>query len=151
MSRAVSRLVGVGLALWGGATFASIGAGGAAVRPFGALQEPVSSVRSGVYSRAQAARGERIFKATCETCHLPEQFVGPTFLTPWTGRPVLALFRAIRNAMPPDNPGSLRRQEYADLLGYLFQLNGFPDGEKDLESTDDALERVILEMPGATR
>jgi mono/diheme cytochrome c family protein len=105
------------------------------------------SAREGVYTKAQATRGERVFAANCAVCHQPEQFVGPAFMRGWEGQPLFALFDTIRETMPQDNPGSLRREEYADILAYLLQLNGMRDGQDELPSTDELLKQVILEGP----
>jgi mono/diheme cytochrome c family protein len=105
------------------------------------------STRDGVYSTVQAERGERVYDARCSSCHQPGQFSVPAFLQSWNGRTADALFDNIRTTMPPENPGGLKRQEYADILAYLFQLNALPPGDDELKGTDDALKRVVIETP----
>ncbi len=34
--------------------------------------------------------------------------------------------------MPQNSPGSLSRQQVADVMAYIFSRNGFPTGDKDL-------------------
>jgi hypothetical protein len=34
--------------------------------------------------------------------------------------------------MPPDRPGSLTDQSYADLAAFLLDANGYPKGDKEL-------------------
>jgi mono/diheme cytochrome c family protein len=109
--------------------------------------EKAKSVRDGVFSAAQAERGDQIFKARCASCHQPAEFTTPAFMAAWTGQTAEDLFEAIRTKMPTDNPGSLRRQEYADLLAYLFSLNGLPAGEVELNATVSALKQVLIEAP----
>ncbi len=109
--------------------------------------ETRKSVRDGVYTKAQAKRGEQVFAANCAVCHQPEQFVGAAFMSGWEGQPLFALFDTVRETMPQDNPGSLRREEYADLITYVLQLNGMPEGEQELAATDEALKQVVLEGP----
>jgi len=108
------------------------------------------SVRSGVYTAAQAGRGERTYEEKCLNCHATEQFVGPAYMNSWTSQPALAWFQAIRSTMPQDNPGSLRRQEYADLLAYLLKLNDMPAGDEELKGTDAALTQILIEGPYKT-
>lgn len=109
------------------------------------------SVRSGVYTKAQAQRGEAAFRAYCAGCHHPDQFVGPAFLSGWDGRPMAELFDTVRETMPQDNPGSLRREDYVDVLAYLLQLNGLPEGKAELPTEDAALKQVIMEGPVETK
>jgi hypothetical protein len=49
--------------------------------------------------------------------------------------------------MPQDNPGSLAPQEYADILAFFFQLNGFPSGSRELPGDQDALGAIMIEKP----
>src|SRR4051812_10896295 len=44
--------------------------------------------------------------------------------------------------MPADNPGSLEDWEYLDILIYILQLNGVPEGDTDLMPAD--LDRIVL-------
>lgn len=110
-------------------------------------EEGKTSVRSGVYTAAQAERGAQIFEERCTTCHQQEQFVGPKYMSSWTGQPAHSLFDLIRRTMPEDNPSSLQRQEYADLLAYIFKINGMPAGETELKDSDSELKQVIIEGP----
>jgi mono/diheme cytochrome c family protein len=109
--------------------------------------ERTKSVRDGVFSAVQAERGDQIFKERCASCHQPAEFTRPTFMGAWAGQTAEGLFDAIRTTMPTDNPGSLRRQEYADLLAYLFSLNGLPAGDVELRATAGALKQVLIEAP----
>ena len=54
-------------------------------------------------------------------------------------------FRAVRLTMPEEDPGSLTRQQYADIVAYIFKLNGFKPGSDELQGTDDAMRAVLLE------
>lgn len=106
------------------------------------------SARDGVYSAAQAERGATIYKQRCGSCHVPEVFTGDTFMAAWKEQTAHALFDAIRATMPPENPGGLKRREYADIVAYLLKLNGLPPGRAELPETDDALKRIIIHVPG---
>jgi mono/diheme cytochrome c family protein len=99
----------------------------------------------GAYTAAQARRGAAIFQQVCGDCHASARFQDSTFLMGWKGRPVRDLFELIRTQMPQDNPGGLRRQEYADVLAYLFALNGLPPGDSLLPTDDAGLRRIRIE------
>jgi len=103
-----------------------------------------TSTKEGVYTEEQAARGERIVLDRCAACHQNDYFTG-SFQASWRGARVSTLYDLIRTQMPEDNPGGLGRSEYADVLAYIFKLNGLPPGDEDLGSTKSALERIVIE------
>lgn len=110
-------------------------------------QQPDSATRTtsqGAYTTNQARSGAVVFKQVCVDCHAPARFRDSTFLTGWKGRSVRDLFEFIRTQMPQDNPGGLRRTEYADVLAYIFELNGLPPGDSSLPSDDTALRRIRI-------
>jgi hypothetical protein len=49
--------------------------------------------------------------------------------------------------MPEDNPGSLERQQYIDVLAYIFSLNAYPAGANDLPGDDDGLKKIKIDNP----
>jgi mono/diheme cytochrome c family protein len=108
-------------------------------------EEEMLSVQSGVYTEEQAERGTRLFEEKCRSCHKPEQFANGGYVEGWSGMTADDMIEQIRATMPEDNPGSLKRGEYVDVAAYLFQMNGFPTGdtEMDVEST----KRIRIEGP----
>lgn len=109
--------------------------------------EKTRSVRSGVYSTAQADRGVRVFESECSLCHAPAEFGGRIFQLTWNGRDVGTLFTQIRTTMPLDRPGSLPPEQYAAVVAYILRLNGHPDGEQALPVDPQALARIRIESP----
>lgn len=106
------------------------------------------SVLDGVFTAAQAARGERTFEQTCAGCHDASEFSGARFRLSWVDRTVGELFDTISTLMPEGDPGSLSPGEYAALAAYLLRLNGYPPGEAPLPSAPAALEALkIVEAP----
>ncbi len=111
--------------------------------------EPEGRTRStldGVFSEAQAQRGEQLMMDICAECHAPEDYTGP-FLADWEGASVWRLFDELQNTMPEDNPGGLRREEYVEAIAYIFRLNGLPAGEADLPADRPSLEKVLIRRP----
>src|SRR5690242_365540 len=106
------------------------------------------SVKSGVYTAAQADRGVALFKTNCASCHAPNRFTDDLFYTSFAGKPLWEMFDVISDSMPEDNPGSLKKEEYADVIAYLLKLNNFPAGETDLPIDKDALSAIVFEKPG---
>src|SRR5687768_7787037 len=97
-----------------------------------ARQEPTKSVKSGVYTAVQAARGEAQFRTSCASCHAPNRFTDDLFYMSFAGKPLSEMFDVISETMPEDNPASLKPQEYADVITYLLKLNQFPEGPDEL-------------------
>jgi mono/diheme cytochrome c family protein len=102
------------------------------------------SIQDGVYTEAQARRGQKLTKEACGACHMEDWYTG-TFLQSWTGTAVNALFELIRTTMPEDRPGALKRQQYADILAYIFELNGIPPGQEELGGGKETLGRILIE------
>jgi len=46
--------------------------------------------------------------------------------------------------MPDDDPGSLPRQNYIDVLTYILDLNDFPAGSADLMADTERLDLLII-------
>lgn len=101
----------------------------------------------GPYASAQADRGETMFGEICASCHTSSQFSGAAFARAWTGTTAYDFFTLLRTTMPYDNPGQLRREEYADVVAYVLRLNGLPAGPRDLPSDDEGLKRVKIDLP----
>ncbi len=111
------------------------------------------SAWSGVYTAAQAARGEEAFRA-CTYCHGRDlkggddppgpALRGEIFLMRWRERSVGDLYVRIAETMPKNNPGGLTLQGYADVMSYLLQANGLPAGMSELPADPEALGQIGL-------
>jgi mono/diheme cytochrome c family protein len=112
----------------------------------------VRSTWDGVYTDAQAKRGEAIYAERCASCHAPDlsgmdqapALAGAEFRTEWDGQSMNDLFERTRISMPADNPGSLERAQVADVLAFVLEKNGFTAGQGDLPSTTDALKAIAF-------
>jgi hypothetical protein len=121
------------------------------LRPL-AVDRAARSVWDGVYTPAQARRGA-LKSGLCTSCHgdgfvggpAPE-LTGREFLASWNGRSVGDLFDLIRLTMPDDDPGSLSRPVYADLVAYILALNKYPAGTDEI-GTDPSLLKLIRIEP----
>jgi mono/diheme cytochrome c family protein len=115
-----------------------------------AAQEAARSVSQGVYTTAQSERGRALYQSSCGQCHgetlggdIAPTLTGP-FWSIWDGRTVADLFKVIQTTMPADSPQSLRPQEYADIVSYLFSVNKFPAGASELPGDPAALEGIKI-------
>ena len=110
----------------------------------GSAQESDSTIVA-IYTDDQAERGALVYEKSCGICHQPEQFKGAVFMDAWGGQPVDALYTLIRTTMPYDNPSRLSRRQYAEILAYIFKLNGMPAGITKLPSNIRKLKKITIE------
>lgn len=114
---------------------------------------PPRTTRDGVFSAAQAGRGEEAFRA-CAYCHGRDlrggddppgpSLKGAIFQARWQDRPLLDLFDRMVETMPRDRPGTLDPQAYADILAYLLSANGMPAGAQDLPPESGTLRDIQM-------
>jgi mono/diheme cytochrome c family protein len=116
----------------------------------GAAEAQTISIWDGVYTEEQAARGNAGFTARCANCHGANlggtgeapALAGPQFLSDFDSLSLGDLFDRIRTTMPQDNPGSLTRDAYADILAFLLKANGVPAGAKELDRRSEYLKAI---------
>jgi mono/diheme cytochrome c family protein len=106
-----------------------------------------TSTLTGVYTAAQAARGEETYMAFCVGCHPTAMHTGSVFKLAWGGRPVSDLFGAIKEKMPKNDPGTLTGAETAQVVAYLLKINELPEGKTDLPEDTAALKAIRIELP----
>ncbi len=109
------------------------------------------STLAGVYSAAQAERGEKVYLASCLECHVPSDYTGEAFTAKFVGGTAYDMFEAIRSTMPQNNPSSLSNQQYADVVTYLFKLNGLPTIETEMSIEKDSLKAIKVEAKPPTQ
>jgi mono/diheme cytochrome c family protein len=105
------------------------------------------SVKAGVYTAAQADRGQALFRSKCASCHAPNRFTDDLFYSSFAGKPMWEMFDVISDTMPEDNPGSMKPEEYVDVMAYLLKLNSFPTGADELPVGKDKLSTITMEKP----
>ena len=118
-------------------------------------QEPAGSrsVWDGVYTEEQAKRGEPVYQKECAACHgammtggeSAPPLTGGGFQANWNGLTLGDLFDRIRKTMPQSKPGSLTRQQDADVLAFMLSLNKFPAGKTELYRQSEMLKEIRLE------
>jgi cytochrome c len=129
------------------------------------------SVWDGIYSVAQAERGHILYDAHCARCHgehLEGSQIRPVEVPPklqWQGPPSLRdgefranwndmsigdLFERIRISMPQNAPGTLTRQQNADILAYILSENSYPSDRKELPYDKAILDQITFLVWGKT-
>ena len=106
--------------------------------PIEADADPTTA--DGIFTVAQAERGEALFRSTCSECHDSADWTETGFKGRWEEQSVYQLWYYVNERMPYDDPWSLSRQQTTDVLTYIFQLNGLPTGETELATDDDSID-----------
>jgi mono/diheme cytochrome c family protein len=114
----------------------------------------VRTLEQGAYTAAQQQRGAAIYNRECSTCHGEmleggegsPALVGPTFDASFNGQTVADLFGRIRETMPapPEQPGKLTPQQYADVVAHILNRNKFPVGGVELSPDVELLTRLRI-------
>jgi len=50
----------------------------------------------------------------------------------------------MQKTMPMDNPGSLRPEDYADVISYFFRVNQIPAGKDELDTDAEHLKLIRI-------
>lgn len=152
MKRALAAAAVIGAALAGAARPA---VRAAARAPESQEPETTRSVWEGVFTEEQSKRGQALYLEKCASCHSDNlmggesatALAGDVFESSWNGLTAGDLFERTRISMPQDKPGSLARQQVADILAFIFDANKFPRGDKELDKSLPALKSIRLVMP----
>ena len=115
-------------------------------------QAPVKTVLDGVFSEAQAKRGEAAYAANCGVCHSADlegisapELKGTHFLERWREDMLDTIYNYIKDNMPqgraPDAP-RIPDTDYLNILTHILNVNGYRARARDLNA--DLLEKVML-------
>jgi hypothetical protein len=115
---------------------------------------PTRSVWSGVYTAAQAARGEKVYHALCAECHLdflegdpsegPTPLAGDHFMVNWDGASVTDLARHV-HTQPNDDPSDMYASTAADLVAFILSYNKIPAGNIELPPDRAVQSQIRIE------
>jgi mono/diheme cytochrome c family protein len=114
------------------------------------LAAQVRTTQDGVYTDAQAKRGDAIYGKACASCHGVDlagdgqapPLAGKEFEEEWKDAPLSDLFERIRVTMPGDAPGTLKPEEVADAMAYLFSRAKVPAGQSELSADVATLKQI---------
>ena len=118
-----------------------------------AFSQTSKSVWDGVFSAAQAKRGQERYAAQCAVCHgdtlsggeSAPPLAGGEFLSNWNGLSVGDLFDRTRATMPQSRPGSLSREANAEIIAFILNSNQFPAGKDDMPQASEVLREIKVE------
>ena len=116
-------------------------------------QAAAKSTNDGVYTEAQAKRGDVLYKEQCATCHgdnlegsgpMPP-LAGKDFLVNWLGKTVGDLFEKTHTTMPATAPGTLTPAQAADIVAYMLAAGKYPAGTTDLDTKLEPLQQIKID------
>ena len=117
-----------------------------------AARAAARSVWDGVYTKEQAARGDQLYAVHCRECHgeslegsgPAHALSGPVFTSNWDGVSLGDMLDRTRTSMPLNKPGTLSRQQIADVLAFLLSANKMPSGEAELPRQAEVLNQITF-------
>jgi len=107
------------------------------------------NVWEGVYTAAQAQRGNAAYLDECAKCHKDDLsgyqgvLKSENFMQNWREDNLQSLYTTIKTTMPRSAPASLSDGAYLDILTFILQANDFPVGTNEL--TMEALPNIQIE------
>jgi mono/diheme cytochrome c family protein len=115
-------------------------------------QPPARTTNDAVFTAAQAERGQTLYQPQCAACHgqtlagaeAAPALAGPAFMGSWNEAPLGDLFERIRISMPQDKPGSLSRQQTAEIVAFILSVNKAPAGQVDLPGDLEVLKAIKI-------
>ncbi len=104
------------------------------------------TILDGVYTEAQALRGEDAYYESCSRCHRDDlrggaealSLIGPRFIDQWREDKLNSLFTHISTRMPRAPAPKLAENTYLDIVAFILKSNGYPAGPREL--TVDAVK-----------
>ena len=111
------------------------------------------TVWDGVYTAEQAKKGAELYASNCAMCHglaltggeSDPPLTGGEFMSNWNGLTAGDLFERIRLSMPADKPGTLNREQTANILAHLLSVSEFPAGKTELSTRTEILKQIRIE------
>jgi alcohol dehydrogenase (cytochrome c) len=116
--------------------------------------------QGGVYTDAQAERGQDLYEKHCSSCHgaqlegaSSKPLAGGAFQAKWGqgNHDADELYFITRTQMPYGKAGTLTRQQYIDIVAYILKSNGFRSGTTELPADSPELKRIKIEAQASVK
>ena len=116
--------------------------------------------QSGIYTEAQAVRGQALYEARCASCHglrleggSASPLAGTRFLSKWAqgNKTVDELYFITRTQMPYGEGNTMTTQQYIDIVAYLLRVNGWQAGSSELAADSSKLKQVRIVPQGSLK
>jgi mono/diheme cytochrome c family protein len=119
-----------------------------------ARAQDAAATTPATFTQAQVEGGRASYSQFCVDCHGANHddgefggapLKGTAFKDKWFGVTADALYGFVSTAMPPDRPGKLNPQTYADLVAYILSRNGVQPGASELPSDLEKLATLTVQ------
>src|SRR5262245_30168611 len=119
-----------------------------------------ASQQGGIYTDAQAARGQAVYDKKCASCHglrleggSASALSGGKFADRWArgDKSVDDLYYIARTQMPFGAGNTLSKQQYIDTVAYMLKANGYKAGTRELPADPAFLNRIKIETQGSLK
>src|SRR5215468_5424908 len=127
-------------------------------RTLSSSQRP--SQQEGIYTDAQAARGQAVYDKKCASCHglrleggSATALSGGKFADRWArgDKSVDDLYYITRTQMPFGAGNTLSKQQYIDTVAFLLKANGYKAGTRELPADPALLKQIKIEPQGSMK
>lgn len=104
------------------------------------------------FDKGQVAHGKRLYASSCAKCHganlqgiTAPALSGPAF-APVSGSHLTigGIYTYMSTNMPADRPGKLKDGEYADVMAYLLNANGYAPGAEKMTADSARASTTML-------
>ena len=111
---------------------------------------------TGVYTAAQAERGQQIYLNRCARCHAlgnsgggggAPGFGSENFTADFEGDTLFAIENRINTSMPRDQPGTTNRVQATDLVAFILSVTHVPPGRTELPADGNVLRLIRFDRP----
>jgi alcohol dehydrogenase (cytochrome c) len=116
--------------------------------------------QEGLFTEAQAARGQSVYDQKCASCHglrleggSASALAGGKFSDKWGrgDKSIDDLYFITRTQMPYGAGGTLSAQQYIDTVAYILKANGYKTGSRELAANSALLKQSKIETQGSVK
>ncbi|MGH6623286.1 MAG: c-type cytochrome, partial [Burkholderiaceae bacterium] len=111
---------------------------------------PASADGTGWFTPDQAQQGRWAYGQHCATCHGPNRagsgapaLKGTSFNAQWNGKTLQQFYSYVHNQMPLGAAGSLKGQDYVNVVAFILAQSGVPAGNTKL-TIRSPMDRVLV-------
>jgi len=111
-----------------------------------------ATIWDGVYTTAQANRGQKAYVKSCGGCHRDDlsggddepPLRGGNFTAKWKDATVAELYDFVASNMPRNNPGSVPLETCIDIVSFILKMNDAPSGSAELTTDIEKLQQIVF-------
>ena len=114
-------------------------------------QQTAKTTAQGVFTEAQATRGQKAYMDSCARCHAEDllgasgpALVGDFYTNRFVGSNVQEMVKTIQRSMPQEAPDSLGTPMYVDIVSFILKSNGSPAGSAELPQDATTLQQIAV-------